>query len=942
MILVAVSLCLTACFGDGSSKDPEGGDGSGGVQSGGFDVTITFDTDGGTSMEPITATYGTSIEDMITPPTRDGYEFSHWRSEQMDYWDYFCRGDETVVAVWTPKEYNVSFTIEGFEELEEYFGGFTYLAGEPCNFWDGSDQTIVSIPKGYKFSGWYTDREFTNPISGITSDMYGDKEIFGKIEFYPYNFALNDDGTYAFSMQYFIEPPSISRFESDVASLTEVVIPSSYKGVPVTEIRTDAFAYNWENVESVIIPDTVTRIGNYAFSGTQITDIEIPDGIKHVGVDAFPDNIATVEYNGGYYLGNETNPHLVFYKAIDFDATEISIKDGTRAVAGGAFCVDPSEFVVKGMPITEIVIPDSVFSIGIAAFDGCYQLEKITMGPNVEPLDSSLFGDCAIKEISAPVAVIGSIPDVYSGSVTKITLTGGAEIDDNLLKDFTSLETLNMCDSIESISDNAFKYNTSLAAVGISTGIKNLKSLAFIDKVPVQKTLYNGAYYVGNAENPYFLLYAAESSAQTSANIHADTVFIWHNAFKNNNSLTMPAFPEGLIDIGDNAFSNSAMKNWSGTELDGGMYVGNARNPYLVLVGIATGATELEVNEKNCAYATDIFNNSSLRELILPKGMTEIPKNMFLNNTTIEKIVLPDGVTTIGDHAFQGCTALRELIIPDSVVNVGLNIVDFRVQHNPNNNTMQPVHQNVLHSDGEGFYLGNAQNPYHILFAIWSDSKSATNSYTAKDGTKVVAPNVMRSDMYEIVLPNSVKVISAYAFGNGNSTLYSTYCDSLVSIILGSSVEYIGDHAFDNCVNLKGTRNRNTDVIGGIVLPDSLTYLGASAFSSCKKLVGITIGAGLTEIKGDTFMLCESLTEIIIPSNIKSIGEWAFSFCTKIKTIRIARGVETIGKSAFTGNYGSDGNYLYDGHAYCGASSKPQGWHNDWIGSNITVHWGSN
>jgi len=67
----------------------------------------------------------------------------------------------------------------------------------------------------------------------------------------------------------------------------DVVIPSSYNNLPVTEIANSAFDSS-TSIKSVIIPDSVTKIGAMAFNKCVfIKSVTIGSGVKEIGKTAF-------------------------------------------------------------------------------------------------------------------------------------------------------------------------------------------------------------------------------------------------------------------------------------------------------------------------------------------------------------------------------------------------------------------------------------------------------------------------------------------------------------------------------------------------------------------------------------------------------------------------------------------------------------------------------
>ena len=66
------------------------------------------------------------------------------------------------------------------------------------------------------------------------------------------SFTKNQDNTY-----------SVDHFDR---SRTDVIIPSTYNGLPVTSIGDNAF-YERRSLTSIVIPSSVTSIGEHAFDG---------------------------------------------------------------------------------------------------------------------------------------------------------------------------------------------------------------------------------------------------------------------------------------------------------------------------------------------------------------------------------------------------------------------------------------------------------------------------------------------------------------------------------------------------------------------------------------------------------------------------------------------------------------------------------------------------
>ena len=61
------------------------------------------------------------------------------------------------------------------------------------------------------------------------------------------------------------------------------------------------------------------------------------------------------------------------------------------------------------------------------------------------------------------------------------------------------------------------------------------------------------------------------------------------------------------------------------------------------------------------------------KEVILPDNITSINEKAFKGNTAIEKIVLPKNVRYIFESAFEDCTSLKTVVFPDSLIGIGIS-----------------------------------------------------------------------------------------------------------------------------------------------------------------------------------------------------------------------------------------------------------------------------
>ena len=116
--------------------------------------TITFDTNGGSEIAPITQDYGTEIT-APDNPTRKGYTFKGWDKEIPET---MPAENTTVKAQWEINQYTITFDTNGGSEIAPITQDY------------GTEITAPDNPtrKGYTFKGWDKEIPETMPAENIT------------------------------------------------------------------------------------------------------------------------------------------------------------------------------------------------------------------------------------------------------------------------------------------------------------------------------------------------------------------------------------------------------------------------------------------------------------------------------------------------------------------------------------------------------------------------------------------------------------------------------------------------------------------------------------------------------------------------------------------------------------------------------------------------------
>ncbi len=298
-------------------------------------------------------------------------------------------------------------------------------------------------------------------------------------------YALNEDGK------------SYSVTGIGTCADTDIVIPNTYEGLPVTGIGNSAFT-NCYNITSVTIPDSVTSIGNYLFRNCfKLTSIIVDET-----------NTAYQSIDGNFYSKDGTV--LIAYACAKTDTT-FAIPNTVTTIGGDAFwgCTNLMSITIGDTVttindwafahccnLTSLTIPNSVTTIGEYAFCDCEKLTSVTIPSSVTSIGNEAFFQCyglmniTVDETNAVYQSIngnlyskdGTVLIVYTSGKTGTTfviLNSVTTIGDYAFDNCSKLTSITIPSSVTTIGMRAFQNCDNLTNVTIPNSVTTIEDWAF-------------------------------------------------------------------------------------------------------------------------------------------------------------------------------------------------------------------------------------------------------------------------------------------------------------------------------------------------------------------------------------------------------------------------------------------------------------------------------
>ena len=297
------------------------------------------------------------------------------------------------------------------------------------------------------------------------------------------------------------------EYQGNVAIPEEVTYMNRTR--KVTSIGDYAFFY-CDGLTSITIGNSVTSIGDDAFRQCSgLTSVTIPNSVTSIGNSAFSDcyglkkvivkDIAA--WCGIKFDDSFSNPLLYaqhIYSDEDTEITNLIIPNSVTSIGERAFVgcsgltsvTIPNSVTSIGSSafsycsgLTSVTIPNSVTSIGNYAFNGCHGLTSVTIPNSVTSIGSSAFQYCfGLTSVIIPNSVtsIGSSAFSYCKGLTSVIIPNSVtSIGDCAFQHCSGLTSVTIPNSVTSIGNYAFSLCFGLTSVTIGNSVTSIGSSAF-------------------------------------------------------------------------------------------------------------------------------------------------------------------------------------------------------------------------------------------------------------------------------------------------------------------------------------------------------------------------------------------------------------------------------------------------------------------------------
>lgn len=657
--------------------------------------TVSFNTNGGTEVADQTVVHGEKAS-KPNNPTKVGYTFEGWEynGEPWSFYGYVVTSDMVIEAVWKAIDYTATFlnedgTVLELQENVHYGESLSYQGEVPVKpnpedhyvytftGWDKAlsvDGDMVFTAQYSKEYAPYEERyiDYDNTVllsRFMTAEMNSNKAA--KVTWNGQTMSLGDGARFEAEDGVF---NSIEKYYTDVCS------GGCFIGC-FQDNRTATYTFDCDSAAEVDMTFSVARDSDamplsdfwtIKVNGVTI-DLSELTGPRTDGWESFVTipgpHISLKQGSNTIYIRANQALNVDYFELSNGASSDISslIETPTKPTEGNV------KYMFHGW---DLVSEENDVITYQAHYEACTNgLEFVNNKVDVY--------HGASKDVVVPAWWDGfRITEIgrssFAGTNVKSVLLPNSitTIADHAFEDCKQLETINFPNSLTLIKNEAFTRDTALEHVTFNEGLQRMEYRAFEGAGLKEVILPSTLTYIG--DNALGGLYADFIYVPATV-INID----WH-CFYSPDGRTNQVFCEreyrpstfdtnwalrcdvtwgykGLIE--DNGYKYAI------TEIEG---VTGLR-----FVGVDSSVTDFVLPESVnnipiTSISTGAFTgNKTLKTVVLPDIVTEIPERMFYQCDHLEQITIPETVTTIGRYAFANCGRLQSFVMPNSVTEAG-------------------------------------------------------------------------------------------------------------------------------------------------------------------------------------------------------------------------------------------------------------------------------
>lgn len=836
---------------------------------------------------------------------------------------------------------DVEITLTYGEDLEEE--KLTLKEGETLSLKEYSYKYA-----GYDVISWSDGTNTYGPEEEIT--VKKGLHLTASLQKYNSTFVLSKDGTHYIYFRY--------RGEEE-----ETSVPTSYHGIPVTEISEKAFQAG-KSLKKITIGDHITTIGSSIFKGlNNLEEVTLPflgeakdDSESTVGRLFGLSIIEIASMPASFKKITLTKQDILPSKAFeDCSSIEEVHLLGTTKISSYAFSNMPA--------LRTIELGEGLKETESQAFNNLDSLESLTLPSSLETFTNSISGtkisslhfgkslkkyeyrnlNSSLKEISVDPENpnFSSENDILfnKDKTTLITYPSGKEGDDYTLP--STVTTIGNCafmgaklahidlSNVKVLEDEAFR-SSHLEEIAFPSSLIRMGQTVFSDTHHLTKVTFsseiNGADTLSMGRFTF-----SSSTALKELTIPSYVKDI--PAYFSPTSLEKITFLGSLKSIGDLAFAGTQLTEIETTFDDNATigerifnnsgslstwklhFVTGVKNmPTLSEKGFGSFLPAIVCDSEDIVTALkekwpDVASQIGL-EKVSPFVIEDGKLTKFNGDETDVDVVIPEGVTRIGHDCFAKNKFIRSVTLPSTLEGIEQRAFD----------NCSGLHYVVFTNDDpsniKSYYVQNGVADRVSDLNLGDDFLYLTNNRETKEKLKSTVFSALR---YLVLSKDEVDIHDGYILSNDGKTLIKDYRSRKNYSLPSKNITSLYDYCFahDNEMNVfdfTGIQSIGEDAfyssrLESIALPKSVTNVGKEAFGSLDYCTSITI-EGAAALGESAFTSDYYLESIDLGEELVSIGSLAFQEISEevndgdgLEELVIPASVQDIAEDAFEDAY---------------------------------------